>query len=136
VINDELILAAPSSSRDTISDFRLEKAKRLFGHGKSNGAASFSDAKTGCCRSGLHGASGCVRGRCWRVRASFGFTYGFIHAGNFAYWASLLDSERSDRVDSMGGFYKNFSIMGGFFLLYITGAGKYSIDALLSIAAP
>ena len=40
-----------------------------------------------------------------------------------------------DRVDSMDGFYKNLSIMGGFLLLYITGAGKYSIDALCGIAA-
>jgi putative oxidoreductase len=39
------------------------------------------------------------------------------------------------RVDSMDGFYKNLSIMGGFLLLYMTGAGKYSIDALWSIAA-
>lgn len=29
-------------------------------------------------------------------------------------------------------FYKNISIMGGFFLLYVTGAGKYSVDAKLS----
>jgi putative oxidoreductase len=39
-------------------------------------------------------------------------------------------------VDSLEGFYKDLSIMGGFLLLYITGAGKYSIDALLGIAAP
>jgi putative oxidoreductase len=42
----------------------------------------------------------------------------------------------ADRVDNMDGFYKNFSIMGGFLLLYLTGAGKYSIDALCGIAAP
>jgi putative oxidoreductase len=42
----------------------------------------------------------------------------------------------ADYLDSMEGFYKNLSIMGGFLLLYITGAGKYSIDALCSIAAP
>jgi len=42
----------------------------------------------------------------------------------------------ADRVDSMDGFYKNLSIMGGFLLLYITGAGKYSIDALFNIAVP
>jgi putative oxidoreductase len=42
----------------------------------------------------------------------------------------------TDQVDSMDGFYKNLSIMGGFLLLYITGAGRYSIDALFSIAAP
>jgi hypothetical protein len=27
------------------------------------------------------------------------------------------------------GFYKNLGIMGGFLLLYVAGAGKYSIDA-------
>jgi putative oxidoreductase len=37
-----------------------------------------------------------------------------------------------DYVDTMDAFYKNLSIMGGFALLYITGAGQYSIDALLS----
>ena len=42
----------------------------------------------------------------------------------------------ADYVDSMDGFYKNLSIMGGFLLLCITGAGKYSIDALLGIASP
>jgi putative oxidoreductase len=31
------------------------------------------------------------------------------------------------------GFYKDLSIMGGFLLLCITGAGKYSIDALLRV---
>jgi len=40
------------------------------------------------------------------------------------------------RVASMENFYKNLSIMGGFLLLFITGAGKYSIDVLCSIAAP
>jgi putative oxidoreductase len=39
-----------------------------------------------------------------------------------------------DRVDNMDGFYKNLSIMGGFLLLCMTGAGKYSIDGLFSIA--
>jgi putative oxidoreductase len=42
----------------------------------------------------------------------------------------------ADYVDSLEGFYKNLSIMGGFLLLFITGAGKYSIDALLGIATP
>jgi putative oxidoreductase len=36
-----------------------------------------------------------------------------------------------DQLASMEAFYKNLSIMGGFLLLCITGAGKYSIDALL-----
>lgn len=39
-------------------------------------------------------------------------------------------------VDSLDGFYKDLSIMGGFLLLCTTGAGKYSIDAFLGIAAP
>ena len=42
----------------------------------------------------------------------------------------------ADQLTSMEGFYKNLSIMGGFLLLYITGAGKYSIDVLCGIAAP
>ena len=42
----------------------------------------------------------------------------------------------ADYVDSMDSFYKNLSIMGGFLLLHITGAGQYSIDALRGIAAP
>jgi putative oxidoreductase len=42
----------------------------------------------------------------------------------------------ADKVDSMDGFYKNLSIMGGFLLLYTTGAGKHSIDALLGVAVP
>src|SRR5271156_3168606 len=43
--------------------------------------------------------------------------------------------EGPDFVDSLDGFYKDLSIMGGFLLLSITGAGKFSIDALFSIAA-
>jgi putative oxidoreductase len=42
----------------------------------------------------------------------------------------------ADYVDSLEGFYKDLSIMGGFLLLYITGPGEYSIDALFDIAAP
>jgi putative oxidoreductase len=42
----------------------------------------------------------------------------------------------ADYVESLDGFYKDLSIMGGFLLLCITGAGKYSIDALLGIATP
>jgi len=42
----------------------------------------------------------------------------------------------ADYVDSLDGFYKDLSIMGGFLLLYITGAGKYSVDVLCGIAAP
>lgn len=39
-------------------------------------------------------------------------------------------------VDSLEGFYKNLGIAGGFLLLCLTGAGRYSIDALCGIVAP
>ena len=42
----------------------------------------------------------------------------------------------ADQLASMEGFFKNLSIMGGFLLLYVSGAGKYSIDVLCDIAAP
>jgi putative oxidoreductase len=61
----------------------------------------------------------------------FLYTLGTALIGH-RYW-TMKDS---DRVDNMDGFYKNLSIMGGFLLLYITGPGKYSIDALLGLAAP
>jgi putative oxidoreductase len=48
------------------------------------------------------------------------------------YWTAKV----ADYVDSLESFYKNLSVMGGFLLLYIAGAGKYSIDALLGLAAP
>jgi putative oxidoreductase len=34
---------------------------------------------------------------------------------------------------NMTNFYKNVSLMGGFFLLYVTGSGKYSIDVRLGL---
>ena len=42
----------------------------------------------------------------------------------------------TERVDSMDSFFKNLSIMGGFLLLFVTGPGKYSLDALFNIAVP
>jgi putative oxidoreductase len=42
----------------------------------------------------------------------------------------------ADYVDCLDGFYKDLSIMGGFLLLFVTGTGKYSVDALLGIASP
>jgi putative oxidoreductase len=38
-------------------------------------------------------------------------------------------------IDSLEGFYKDLGLMGGFLLLYVTGPGRYSIDAFLGIAA-
>src|ERR1700722_7807768 len=48
------------------------------------------------------------------------------------YWSAPAAS----RVDLMEAFYKNLSIMGGFLLLFVTGAGRFSLDALWGIAAP
>jgi putative oxidoreductase len=42
----------------------------------------------------------------------------------------------ADDVDTLEGFYKDLGLMGAFLLLLITGAGKYSIDAMLGSAAP
>jgi len=61
----------------------------------------------------------------------FFYTLGTALIGH-RYWTM----KGADRVDSMDGFYKNLSIMGGFLLLYTAGAGKYSIDAWWGIAAP
>ncbi len=61
----------------------------------------------------------------------FSYTMGTALIGH-RYWTL----KGADQVASMDGFYKNLSIMGGFLLLYVTGAGKYSIDALRSVAAP
>ncbi|PVE22617.1 DoxX family protein [Microvirga sp. KLBC 81] len=49
------------------------------------------------------------------------------------YWSM----EGADRSANMINFYKNFSMIGGFMLLYVTGPGKYSVDARLgSVGAP
>jgi len=39
-------------------------------------------------------------------------------------------------VELMEAFYKNLSIMAGFLLLFVAGAGKYSIDAVWGITTP
>jgi putative oxidoreductase len=36
------------------------------------------------------------------------------------------------QYDNMVHFYKNISIIGGLLLLYVTGAGKYSVDGWFS----
>ncbi len=41
------------------------------------------------------------------------------------YWAMT----GAARAGAMINFYKNVSIMGGLLLLYVTGAGKYAVDA-------
>ena len=47
------------------------------------------------------------------------------------YWSA----KGPEQVDKMDAFYKNLSIIGGFLLLYVTGAGKYSLDAVFGSAA-
>ena len=44
--------------------------------------------------------------------------------------------EGADRYANAINFYKNVSIIGGFLLLYVTGAGKYSVDARVGSAEP
>jgi putative oxidoreductase len=48
------------------------------------------------------------------------------------YWSTT----GTEQLESMESFYKNLSIMGGWLLLYVTGGGRYSIDAISGIAAP
>jgi putative oxidoreductase len=38
----------------------------------------------------------------------------------------------AERYANAINFYKNLSIIGGFLLLYISGPGKYSLDAMLN----
>ena len=61
----------------------------------------------------------------------FFYTLGTALIGH-RYWTMT----GTERVDNMDSFYKNLSIMGGFLLLYIAGAGKYSIDVLWGILPP
>jgi putative oxidoreductase len=46
------------------------------------------------------------------------------------YWTQNGRAE----FEAMINFYKNISIFGGLILLYVTGAGKYSLDARLGLA--
>jgi putative oxidoreductase len=63
-------------------------------------------------------------------------TYVFFHTGNCAYLASPLDNNRCGSSGQHGQLYKNLASMGGFLLLYMTGAGKYSIEVLCGVVAP
>ena len=54
------------------------------------------------------------------------FTLGTAVIGH-PFWAI----EGADRYANAINFYKNLSIIGGFLLLYVTGAGRYSLDARL-----
>jgi len=46
-----------------------------------------------------------------------------------AYW----NLSGMEQLESMINFYKNVSIVGGLLLLYVTGAGKYSVDARIGL---
>jgi len=72
-------------------------------------------------------ASAIALGACTRPAAllMFAYTLGTALIGH-RYWTVGA----AERVDSMDSFYKNLGIMAGFLLLCVTGAGKYSLDAL------
>jgi putative oxidoreductase len=61
------------------------------------------------------------------VLALYTLASGFI---GHPYWAM----EGADSSANMINFYKNVSMFGGFMLLYLTGPGKYSVDARLGLA--
>jgi putative oxidoreductase len=44
--------------------------------------------------------------------------------------------EGGTRYGNAINFYKNISIIGGFLLLFVTGAGKYSMDARFGWVEP
>ena len=44
------------------------------------------------------------------------------------YWEMTGAAQSANEIN----FYKNLSIMGGFLLLYVVGAGAYSVDARLA----
>ena len=46
------------------------------------------------------------------------------------YWTMTGPDQYANEIN----FYKNVSIMGGFLVLYVAGAGKYSLDARLGAA--
>ena len=71
-INDELILAARLLLATLFLIFGWRKLRDFSGTVSQMVQLGAADAGTGCCRSDLHGASGCVRGRCWRIHASLG----------------------------------------------------------------
>lgn len=48
------------------------------------------------------------------------------------YW-TVKDANYADTLE---GFYKDLSVMGGFLLLCVSGGGKYSVDAVFGIVAP
>jgi len=60
----------------------------------------------------------------------------FYTLGTALIWRRHWTITGAARVDNMDSFYKNLASMGGFLLLYMTGAGKYSIEVLCGVVAP
>ena len=56
----------------------------------------------------------------------FFYTLGTALIGH-PYWTMTGAAQYGNEIN----FYKNISIMGGFLLLYVTGAGQYSVDGFL-----
>ena len=63
------------------------------------------------------------------VLALYALATGFL---GHHYWTMTGAARFESEID----FYKNVSIMGGFLLLYVTGAGKYSLDAKRGATIP
>ena len=92
-INDELILAARLLLATLFLIFGWRKLRDYSGTVSQIAQLGAPMPRLAAAGGDLHGASGCVRDSCWRVHTSFGFTHVFLHAGNGAYWAPLLDDD-------------------------------------------
>jgi putative oxidoreductase len=57
------------------------------------------------------------------------YTFGTALIGHH-YWTVA----GPEHMESMINFYKNVSIIGGLFVLYVSGAGRYSVDSALRLA--
>jgi putative oxidoreductase len=57
------------------------------------------------------------------------YTFGTALIGHH-YWTVA----GPQHMESMINFYKNISIIGGLFVLYVSGAGRYSVDSALRLA--
>jgi putative oxidoreductase len=135
-INDELILAARLLLTILFLIFGWRKLRDFSGTVSqmvqlgvpmpvlAAGAATFME---------LPVAFAVAIGAFTRVSAALMFFYTLATALiGHRYWTMT----GTERVDNMDSFYKNLGIMGGFLLLYMSGPGKFSIDALFGIAAP
>jgi hypothetical protein len=93
----------------------------ILGYGQSNGRAWRSDARAGC--RGPYSAHGSISD--FRLEKADGLFQAASHDAE-------IFVKAVHAVDSIGARYCPITML----LLSITGAGKYSIDALCGIAAP